>query len=124
MDAKMALRNRRAGHGYERTIAEEYRQAGFEDTVTSRLASLLHDSAKIDLVRLPFFPQCKYGYKGMSVNAYIKLLNEMEEGIAKNKIKEDFPKVIHHRKGRKRNEDLVIMTREDFFKLIKNIKND
>ncbi len=124
MDAKTAVRNRRNGHGYERDIAKNYREAGFIDTVTSRLASLLHDSAKIDLTRLPFFPQCKFGYKGMSVNDYTKLFNEMELGIKNNKIPEDFPKVIHHRKGRKKYQDLVIIPRDDFFKLIKKIQND
>jgi hypothetical protein len=124
MDSKTAKRNRRNGHGYERDIAKDYREAGFVDTITSRLGSLLHDSAKIDLTRLPFFPQCKYGYKSFSVNSYIELFNDMEEGIKTNKIPEDFPKIIHHRKGRKKNQDLVIIPRQDFFKLLKQIQND
>lgn len=122
MNSKTAKRNRIAGHNYERKIAQEYRDAGFEDTITSRLGSLLHDSAKIDLTRLPFFPQCKYGYKSMSVNNYIQLFNDMDMHIKNKKITENFPKVIHHRRSAKKNEDLVIMTRQDFFNLIKNTK--
>lgn len=117
-------RNRTAGHNYERVIAKEYREVGFTNTVTSRLASQLYDSANIDLVRLPLFPQCKYGYKSMSVNNYIEIFRKMEEGIKSNSIEEDHPKVIHHRRGQKKYEDLVIMPREDYFKLINLLKNN
>lgn len=46
----MANRNRDKGNGYERQIAQELRDLGLTDCVTSRYASKETDDNKIDLV--------------------------------------------------------------------------
>ena len=122
--SKLGKRNRRAGHKFERDLMHEYRNLGYEDCVTARNDSRILDSCGIDLSRIPFFPQAKYGYPSMSVNNYIKLFEKMAEGLKDNKVKEDYPLVIHHRRGRKKYEDLVIIPRKDFFKLIKTLKSE
>lgn len=46
----MGNRNRDKGNNYERQVAQELRELGFKDTVTSRYASKETDDNKIDLV--------------------------------------------------------------------------
>lgn len=46
----MGNRNRDKGNNYERKIAQELRDLGFSDVVTSRYASKETDDNKIDLV--------------------------------------------------------------------------
>lgn len=46
----MGNRNRDKGNNYERKIAQELRDLGFNDVVTSRYASKETDDNKIDLV--------------------------------------------------------------------------
>lgn len=115
----LAKRNRRAGHNYERSIAMDYREAGFSEAVTTRAESRNLDARKVDIANIPFYPQCKYGYKSMSVNEYIKILKEMDELLTGL---EEHPLILHHRKGRAKFNDLVIMPRKHFFELIKKLK--
>ncbi len=74
----MANRNRTAGHNYERQIAEELRNLGFEAT-TSRQESRSLDSAGVDLVTdFPLQPQMKCSIN--QPNAH-KILTETEAEI-------------------------------------------
>ena len=122
--SKIAKRNRRAGHGYERKLAELYREAGYLDALTARNESRTLDNCKVDIARVPFFPQAKYGYSSMSVSQYVKILTEMEQLLKEHGIKDDYPLIIHHRRSRKKMEDLVIMPKKHFFKIIKTNKNE
>jgi hypothetical protein len=122
--SKLAKRNRTAGHNYERKLAGKYREAGFETALTARNESRTLDSCKVDVARVPFFPQAKFGYPSMSVNNYIKIFTEMQELLKAHKVDDDFPLVIHHRRGRKKFEDLTILPTEDFFKIIKQINDE
>ena len=78
-------RNRNAGHSLERSVADEFRQLGFQHTVTSRVESKRRDDAKVDIMnkdeqengRLPYNIQCKNCSTSM---AYPKLLAEMPKG--------------------------------------------
>lgn len=56
-------RSREKGHRLERLIAKVFRDFGYGYAKTSRQASKLLDSCKIDLAFTPFLVQCKAGYK-------------------------------------------------------------
>lgn len=55
--------NKRRGSDYERQIAKELREIGFEGVVTSRFESKTIDDMKVDLIdkenKLPFYAQIK-----------------------------------------------------------------
>lgn len=55
--------NRNRGNAYERRIAQELRDLGYEGVVTSRNESKSMDDKKVDLIdptgKLPFYPQLK-----------------------------------------------------------------
>lgn len=79
---KKSNRNRNAGNGFERTIAEKLRTLGFVHVVTTRSESRSRDGQGIDLMnkdedkvgRLPYNIQCK---NMCSKVDYHKLLNSM-----------------------------------------------
>lgn len=81
-------RNRRAGHMWERQLAETFRQLGFPHVVTTRSESRSRDAQKIDLMnreegvygRFPFNIQAKTTTNHVK---YAKLLAEMPttEGV-------------------------------------------
>lgn len=59
--------NKRMGSNAERYYAKGFRELGFTFCQTSRLASKLHDNAKIDLINIPFNLQIKAGkQKGLN----------------------------------------------------------
>lgn len=60
--------NKRKGSNAERYYAKVFRELGFTFCATSRLASKLHDNAKIDLINIPFNLQIKAG-KQSGLNA-------------------------------------------------------
>ena len=128
--------NRKLGHDAERLYAKLFRGIGYPKCVTSRHGSRLHDDSGIDLVFIPYNVQIKAG-KQHGLNP-ANVLRDME-----NKIKENFPadhpiqtlpSMIITRKspgqGNRRDEyhDLVIMSFEDFKKIIidnaKKVEND
>jgi hypothetical protein len=118
--------NRNKGNSYERLVAKKFREVGFEFAKTSRQASRLLDDSKVDIAFVPFLPQCKKGYvKGLN---YTSILQEMKEAIKKNFPPDDkvhtYPPIIFHSKGRKEDEQLLIMQEKDFWELIKQLKTN
>jgi hypothetical protein len=109
-------RARRKGHNYERSVVKFFRDLGYDDAKTSRLGSRLLDSAKVDICDIPFNVQCKA--VEASIN-YIKLTEEVTEGIAKLvPNRKDLPVVIFHKKER---QTIVAMTLEEFNKFMKQM---
>lgn len=120
--------NRTKGHRVERLYAQKLRELGYAKTTTSRASSKALDNAKVDLHGLPFNIQIKAGYpKGIN---YPELLKEIREGVG-----ETFPErliypnmIIHHKnvtsgRQRKPEDALVIMTIEDFYKILNQLTN-
>ena len=125
-------RNRRIGFDAERLYAKRFRDLGYDKCITSRQGSRIHDDSKIDLIFVPFNVQIKAGHqRGMSAS---KILREMEEKIKENfpegHVNFNYPKLLIWEKpagkGRKKTQynSLVIMTFEDFSKIIKNLKDE
>jgi len=110
---KAGKRARRKGHNYERAIVKFFRDLGYSDAKTSRLASRLLDSAKVDICDIPFNVQCK------AVEAHIdyykltdEILTELEK-IYPKRLK--YPTIIFHKKNKRTN---VILTLEQFKMLL------
>ena len=119
--------NRRKGHDVERHFRKEFQGMGYAHCETSRYASRMHDDAGVDLVNLPINVQIKAGYK-RGIN-YSKVLREMRDRIAdlfgKESHEQGKIRIVLHRKDGKRGQsrenedDLVVMTFEDFKKMLK-----
>lgn len=116
-------RNRNRGHNYERMWAKRFRELGYDKCKTSRQASRLLDSCKIDLVFIPYNVQCKSVLKNIN---YTELFNSIEHELKINIPQDDpihkHPIIIAHKRGSKRNEEHIIMTSESFLKIIKTLK--
>lgn len=107
-------RNRRAGHQYERDLANKHKELGFVNAATSRKMSRVLDDSKIDIYGLPWNIQAKN--VASKIN-YEKLFLEVSEAIKKLvPFRSEYPTIIAHKKDGK---SLMIMTEEDYFKLIK-----
>jgi hypothetical protein len=103
-------RNRTRGHSYERKIAQEFREMGWEKACTTRYASRMRDDQKVDIFDVdPFNVQCKATNKCIN---YKQVLSEMPNDNNYNVV---FNKLTG--KG-----DFVIMVKEDFYELISTLK--
>lgn len=122
----MANKNRNKGHDYERECRQFFHELGYKHCVTARYGSRQHDDCGIDLINIPFNVQAKAGYaKGLN---YSKILREIsvniDDAFPENYPEHSYPTVIFHKKdvgrGRTRTEfdELVVMTKETFKKLI------
>ena len=97
--------NRTKGHNFERRIINELKEQGFE-AVSSRSESKSMDDKGVDIISdYPFFIQCK---NTMRMPDPHKIFMKMPP---------DKPPCIFWTKNYK--EDLVILRKEDFYKLIK-----
>ncbi len=119
-------RNKVAGSNFEREMAQKMREIGFTDVITTRQGSRELDALKIDLMngsiskegRLPYSIQCK-NVKGHL--PYAKVISELPR-------EEGYTNVIFHKMTVKKNNRFVeqdrfaILYLEDFFKLIKKIR--
>lgn len=123
----MANKNRTKGLNAEREYAKMFREMGYSHCITARYGSRMHDDCGIDLLNTPYNVQIKSGYaKGIN---YSKVLREIAErvfhGFPKEAPEHLMPNIIIHRKdakrGQKRTEfdELVVMTLEDFKKIVK-----
>lgn len=73
--------NKRKGSNAERYYVNKFKELGFDFCKTARLASKLHDDAKIDIVFIPYNIQIKAG-KQASLNPGRELL-ALSEAIKK-----------------------------------------
>ena len=102
---------RQKGHNYERQLAKEFREMGF-DAKTSRYASREKDDQKVDLIGTdPFSIQAK-AWK--SAPSYHKVLDEMPKDTNYN--------LIFHK--RPHQGEVVVMRKEDFYELLLAMKNE
>lgn len=93
------------GNGYERKIASEFRQLGFDDAVTSRSESKAMDDAGVDLCGTePFNVQCKALER--APNYHQVLAGMPDKGI----------NVLFHK--RNRAGEVVVMRKEDFYWMV------
>lgn len=115
----MANRNRDKGNGYERQIAQELRELGFTDVVTSRYASKETDDAKVDLV---------FQNKSCPLNIQLKKTTNTPQYF---KIRSESPfnnetfcliwnKQVKKNKNFGSEGECVIVDKRLFYKLIKN----
>ena len=123
----MSNTNRTKGHSAERLYAEAFRELGYDKCQTSRYGSRMHDDCAIDLIFLPVNVQIKAGkQRGLNPS---KVLRDMDERVL-NVFPDGSPEIdqyniVIHRKdvgrGKKRDkyDDLVILSWEDYAKLIK-----
>jgi arsenate reductase-like glutaredoxin family protein len=116
--------NRDKGNSMERLLAKEFRELGYPDCATSRATSKMLDNAKCDLNFVDFIVQSKSVIKNLTYSDYVALLKEVEEGIngLPEKMKKEYieyPKMVFH-KG-KLPKTLVIITKEDFYKIVKQL---
>lgn len=121
----LGKRNRNAGHKWERDCKKNFINIGFSHVVTTRSESRSRDAKKIDLMNkeeglngvLPFAVQCKSYSQKVD---YYELLKEMDS---------EEIKVILHKFTKKAKKKFVtkgeyaIMYAEDFFKIIKLLKD-
>jgi len=124
----MGNKERNLGHRLERELAALFRSLGFTHCRTTREESKLLDSCGIDLSNLPYNVQAKSG-KQRSLN-YSKELKSIKEKINNNlpddHVVKNNPNVIIHKKyvgqGKRREEydTLVILSLNDFVKIINN----
>ena len=81
-------RNKSAGSGWERTLAERFRQIGFKDVITTRQGSRELDNLKIDLMNSNTSAEGRLKYNVQAKNIkghipYAKVIRELpkENGI-------------------------------------------
>ena len=123
--------NKRKGSDAERHYARVFRDdLGFTHCKTSRLGSKLHDDAGIDFIFVPLNIQVKAG-KQTGLNPTRELIymqNRMTELFPSTSKEHDYPKIVIHRKevgqGKKRTEfdEIVSLTFQDFFFILKKVK--
>ena len=120
MRSKNYARNK--GISYEQDLASTLRQI-WPKALTTRNASRILDSCKVDIAHVPLAIQAKSGYKARRPKAD-EIFNEMDTLLAKNLPKDSpilgYPKVlIHKMDARKKHNHLVTMNFDDWFDLIK-----
>lgn len=119
-------RNRRAGHNWERELAESFRKLGFPHVVTSRSESRSRDDQKVDLINRDERKNGQFIFNVQAKNAtkhlkYAKLLAELptEPGIIN---------LIAHKQTERGSTyfvptgKYVMLTLDDFLKLVKFIQ--
>ena len=124
--------NRRKGHNAERYYASFFKELGYKFCKTARQASRLHDDCGIDLMFLPFLVQIKAGkQRGLKRADTLQYIEDrVKENFPLESPEHNMPKLLIERKdpgkGKKRTQyhDTVMMTIEDFIKIINLIKND
>lgn len=113
LERKMANKNRRKGHDFEREIVNRMKDLGFDKAVTSRYASKMMDDMKVDLCNTePFYIQAKCLGKAPSIR---KVLGEMPETENMNVIFWKVPKD---------NDQYAILHLEDFYEIIEMLKSN
>lgn len=119
----MGINVRTKGHNAERVYRTIFRELGY-DCTSSRESNRLLDALGVDLDKVPFNIQIKAGYKkGLNYSEVLDYtLNNLKER-AEERL--SLPTLMIHHKDRKKGkrirtatDSLVIMTFDDFKKLI------
>lgn len=106
---KRKINARQKGHTYERKIAEEFRQLGYTECLTSRLESKRQDDLGIDLCHTGIWAvQCKAVEK---LGSYHDILKAMPKHERIN--------VLFHKRNNK--GETVTMSKDDFYIIIKHL---
>lgn len=120
----MANKNRTKGHNFERYLAKVFRDLGFTYCKTSRQASRILDDSKVDLAFIPYNVQAK---AVLATINYHDLLLSMESSLNENFPPGDpqinYPKMIFHRRGRRKYDKFVIMQEDEFIDLLKKLED-
>lgn len=117
----MANRNRSAGHNYERKIAKELKELGFEGIVTSRAESRNMDNSGVDI----FDPT--NSFKFFIQNKVYKSYPKLYELIFDKKVNKDKPMLVFHKKVEKKGDrfytqgEFVSMSKETFYNILKQL---
>lgn len=107
----MPTNGRNKGNSYERKLAKEWRELGFE-TKTSRYESKMLDDMKVDLTNTGFFNVQAKAVERLSPS-YHEILDSMPKDNNYN--------VIFHKRNRK--GEVVVMTKDDFYELVQMLIN-
>lgn len=119
-------RNRQAGHKFELDCIKAFKEAGFEDCVSSRSSNRNRDALKIDLVnrdeiasgRMPWAIQCK-NVKGHL--KYAAVIGELPK-------EPNVTRVVLHNQTEKvgtrfiTRDRFAIMYMDDFMEIVKKLK--
>jgi len=99
------------------------RDIGYIYCKTSRQASRLLDSCKVDLAFIPYNIQCKNVKANIN---YIDLIKTIKETLADNYPEDDpifdNPIIIAHKRGRRPEDHLVVMEASSFVDLARKVK--
>ena len=108
--------NRTKGHNYERLLANEFKELGYEHCTTSRYSSRLLDDCKVDLNIPDFNVQAKNVRSGLN---YKSIFNDIEEAL-KTKMPErlSYISVIFHKK---KSDEFVVLKKEDFYTIVRSL---
>lgn len=116
-------KNRNAGHTFERQWAKTFRDAGYVFCKTTRQASRLLDSCKIDLAFIPYNFQCKKVKASINYKDLIlSIKKELKENIPEEDIIHNYPIIIAHKRGRLPEDHLIIMEASSFVDMMKKIR--
>lgn len=109
-------RNKRNGSNWERKLAQRFREVGFDRCKTTRQTSRLLDACKVDLDFIPWNIQAK---NVNNIN-YQEVINEVKTALQVDYPERlEYPIVVMHKK---KTNKLAVMDIEDFFKLVKRLK--
>ena len=115
--------NRNKGHTFERQWARTMRDVGYIYCKTSRQASRLLDSCKVDLAFVPYNIQCKNVKANINYKEIIRSIKtSLLENFPENDPIFDNPIVIAHKRGRLPEEHLVVMEASSFIDLVRKVK--
>lgn len=107
----MAVNSRNKGTSYERKLAKEWREFGF-NTKTSRYESKMLDDMKVDLTNTGIFNIQAKAVERLSPS-YHDILDSMPKDNNYN--------CIFHKRNRK--GEVVVMTKEDFYDIVQMLIN-
>lgn len=126
MSSTPGKRNRNAGSGWERELAQLFRSIGYPHVITTRQGSRLRDSQKIDLMnsdesehgRLPYNVQAK-NVKGHL--QYAKVIGELPDNPGITNV------VLHKQTAKVKNRFIctgkyAILHMDNFIEMVKKLK--
>lgn len=104
---------REKGHRLERKVATMLRSIGYDKAKTTRANNKTMDACGVDIDNVPFYIQCKAGYKrGLN---YTKVFEYMRSKLMKELGKIDKPLMIIHQRDRSKYENLVVVEQGNYY---------